>query len=131
MSSAFATDRRNPAAIMMPAILLGFMLGGCSEHYFDRRDTVTLYSGEAMAANRVTHTIDPWPPYSGQTRLVYSGEKAAVASERYRTGRVIPPANALTSSTYNQAAQQAQQAANSQAASAPNAGASNSNSPTK
>ena len=115
------------------AVLLSAVLGGCSDHYFDRRDTVTLYSGEAMAANRVTHMVDPWPPYSGQTRLVYSGEKAAVASERYRTGRVIPPANALTSSTYNQAAQQAQQAANSQAASAPtpNAGANSSNSPTK
>ena len=127
MSSASGTK------VVAATALLGALLGGCSEHYLDRRDTVTLYSGEAMAANRVTHMIDPWPPHSGQTRLVYSGEKAAVASERYRTGRVIPPANALTSSTYNQAAQQAQQAANSQAASAPppNAGANASNSPTK
>ena len=36
------------------AALLSAMLGGCSEYYFDRRDTITLYSGEAMAANRVT-----------------------------------------------------------------------------
>ena len=42
--------------------LLGALLGGCSEHYIDRRDGVTLYSGEAMATNRVTHMIDPWPP---------------------------------------------------------------------
>jgi hypothetical protein len=114
----------------LAAAVLAATLGGCSEYYFDRRDTVSLHSGEAMAANRVTQTIDPWSPASGQRNIAYNGEKAAVASERYRTGHVIPPANMLTSSTY-QAAQQAQSAANSQAASAPNAGASNSNSPTK
>jgi hypothetical protein len=128
MCSAFVT--RTLAAATLAASLCA-SLGGCSEYYFDRRDSVSLHSGEAMAANRVTETIDPWSPASGNRDIAYNGEKAAVASERYRTGRVIPPANALTSSTYNQAAQQAQQAANSQANSAPNAGASNSNGPTK
>ena len=114
------------------AALLGAMLGGCSEYYFDRRDTITLYSGEAMAANRVTHVIDAWPSASGQRNIAYNGEKAAVASERYRTGRVIPPVNATTSSAaYTQAQQQAQSTANNQASSAPSAGNSNSNSPTK
>jgi hypothetical protein len=43
-----------------------------------------------------------------------------VASERYRTGRVIPPVNATTSSAaYTQAQQAAQSASNSQASSAP------------
>jgi len=108
------------------------MLGGCSEYYFDRRDSVTLYSGEAMAANRVTQTIDPWSPASGQRNIAYNGEKAATASERYRTGRIIPPVNATTSSAaYVAAQQQAQSTQNSQASSAPNAGASTSNSPTK
>ena len=78
------------------ATLLAASLGGCSEYYFDRRDTVSLHSGEAMAANRVTQTIDPWSPASGNRNIAYNGEKAAVASERYRTGHVIPPANALT-----------------------------------
>jgi hypothetical protein len=128
MCSAFVT--RTLVAATLAASFCS-MLGGCSEYYFDRRDSVSLHSGEAMAANRVTQTIDPWSPASGNRNIAYNGEKAAVASERYRTGRVIPPANALTSSTYNQAAQQAQQAANSQANSAPNAGASNSNGPTK
>ena len=111
------------------AALLGVMLGGCSEYYFDRRDTITLHSGEAQAANRVTQMIDPWPAASGQRNIAYNGEKAATASERYRTGRVIPPVNATTSSAaYSQAAQQAQSTANSQASSAP---AGNGNSPTK
>ena len=30
--------------------LLGAMLGGCSEYYFDRRDTITLY---------YLHRVDP------------------------------------------------------------------------
>jgi hypothetical protein len=112
--------------------LLGAVLGGCSEYYFDRRDTIALHSGETMAANRVTHVIDPWSPASGQRNIAYNGEKAAVASERYRTGRIIPPVNATTSSAaYTQAAQQAQSTANTQASSAPNAGSSNGNSPTK
>ena len=101
-------------------LLLGTTLGGCSDIYFDRRDTISLVSGEAMAANRVTHTIDPWSAASERNNIAYNGEKAATAAERYRTGRVIPPVNATTSSAaYSQAAQQAQSTANSQASSAP------------
>jgi hypothetical protein len=102
------------------------MLAGCSDLYFDRRDTVSLVSGEAMAANRVTQMIDPWPPTSQNRNIGYSGDKAAVATERYRLGRVIPPVNATTSSAaYSQAQQQAQSTANSQASSAPNGGNGN------
>ena len=110
--------------------LLGALLSGCSEYYFDRRDTITLHSGEAMAANRVTMMVDPWPAASGQRNFAYNGEKAATASERYRTGRVIPPVNATTSSAaYAAAQQQAQSTSNSQASSAPSS--NNGSSPTK
>ena len=118
-----------PVAAAVLATVLGAMLSGCSDMYYDRRDTISLASGEAMAANRVTHIIDPWPPHAANRNIAYNGEKAATASERYRTGRVIAPVNATTSSAaYTQAAQQAQSTANSQASSAP---AGNSNSPTK
>lgn len=80
------------------AALLGITLSGCSDIYTDRRDMVSLASGEAMAANRVTHIIDPWPPASAKKNFAYNGEKAAAASERYRTGRVIQPTHASTSS---------------------------------
>ncbi len=101
-------------------VALGVTLAGCSDIYFDRRDTISLVSGEAMAANRATHTIDPWSAASGRNNIAYSGEKAATAAERYRTGRVIAPVNATTSSAaYSQAAQQAQSTANSQASPAP------------
>jgi hypothetical protein len=126
MSFASATKAAVAAA------LLGGLLGGCSEYYFDRRDTITLYSGDAVATNRVTQMIDPWPAVSGQRNIAYNGERAATASERYRTGRIIPPVNATTSSAaYAAAAQQAQSTANTQASSAPAAGSNNSNSPTK
>jgi len=107
------------------------MLGGCSEYYFDRRDTITLYSGDAVATNRVTQMIDPWPVASGRRNIAYSGEKAAIASERYRTGRVIPPVNATTSSAAYAAAPPAQPTATSPAPSSPNTGNNNSSSPTK
>ena len=107
------------------AALLGVTLGGCSDIYFDRRETVSLASGEAMAANRVTHTIDPWPPASAKRDIAYNGEKAAAASERYRTGCVIQPVNAITSSAaYTQAQQQPQCASKTQASSAPSGGGS-------
>ena len=116
---------RSATRLLAVGALLGATLGGCSDIYFDRRDTISLVSGEAMAANRVTHTIDPWSAASGNRNIAYNGEKAAVAAERYRTGRVIPPVNATTSSaSYAAAAQQAQSTANSQASSAP-AGSAN------
>jgi hypothetical protein len=88
---------RSAIKTVVATMLLGAMLGGCSE-YFDRRDTISLHSGEAMAANRVTMMIDPWPAASGRRNIAYNGEKAARASERYRTGKIIQPVNPTTSS---------------------------------
>jgi hypothetical protein len=123
---------RSATRTIVATTLLAAMLGGCSEYYFDRRDTITLYSGDAMATNRVTQMIDPWPVASGRRNIAYSGEKAATAAERYRTGRVIPPVNATTSSAAYVAAQQpAPSTTNNQASPSPNAGNSNSSSPTK
>jgi hypothetical protein len=81
------------------AAVLAVTLTACSELYSERRDTLSPVSGESMAANRITHMIDPWPRASGKRNIAYNGEKAASASERYRTGRVVRPANATTSST--------------------------------
>jgi hypothetical protein len=79
-------------------VLVGMVLGGCSDIYFDRRDEVSIVSGEAMAANRVTQMIDPWPPASGKRNIAYNGEKAQLAAECYRTGHVTTPLGATTSS---------------------------------
>ena len=82
--------------------LLGTMLSGCSEYYFDRRDTVTLYSGDAVATNRLTQMIDPWPAASGQRNIAFNGERMQGAAERYRTHRIVQPVSAITSSTAQQ-----------------------------
>jgi hypothetical protein len=54
-------------------------------------------SGEAMAANRVTHMIDPWPPASGNRTISYNGERMQGAAERYRTHNVVQPVSPTTS----------------------------------
>jgi hypothetical protein len=109
------------AAAALAALLL--VLAGCSDIYYDRRETIALHAGDAMASNRVTHVIDPWSRASANRNIAFNGEKMQTASERYRTGRVIAPVNATTSSTaYSQAAQAAQSASNSQASSAPGNG---------
>ena len=111
---------RSRTKAVLAAVALGAALVGCSDIYYDRRETIALHAGDAMASNRVTHTIDPWSPASGNRNIAFNGEKMQTASERYRTGRIIPPVNATTSSvSYTQAQQAAQAASNSQAASAP------------
>ena len=75
------------------------VLGGCSE-YLDRRDTIALSGGNAVATNVVTHTVDPWPPSSANRNLAYNGQKMETAVERYRTNRVIPPRGIGTSGSY-------------------------------
>ena len=96
---------RRATRILTVVSLLGVTLGGCNDLYYARRDPMTLVSGEAMAANRVTHTIDPWSPASGRRTIAYDGEKALTASERYRTGKVIQPVSPTTSSAgYTQSA---------------------------
>ncbi len=118
----FRSRTRFVVAALLAAIGVA-ALGGCSDIYLDRRDTISLASGEAMATNRVTHMIDPWSPASANRNIAYSGEKMQTAAERYRTGRVIPPVNATTSSVaYSQAQQQAQSVSNTQSASAPSGG---------
>lgn len=118
-------SRTKAARTVLAAALIGAVLAGCSEHvaenlYADRRETIAPLAGDALASNRVAQTIDPWSAASAKRDIAYSGEKMQTAHERYRTGRVIPPVNATTSSvSYSQAQQAAQSAASGQSASAP------------
>lgn len=119
MSSRSGTRHAAVLALFGLAVF-GLMLAGCSNVYLDRRETVSPHAGNAMAVNRVTHMIDPWSPASANRNIAFNGEKMQTAHERYRTGRVIPPVNATTSSVqYQQAQQAAQSASNGQASSAP------------
>lgn len=89
------TDMRLLAAVLA----FSASLAGCSDIYYDRREHIVPYAGDAMASNRVTHMVDPWPPASADRNIAFNGEVMQQAVERYREGRVIPPVNATTSST--------------------------------
>ena len=87
---------KRAAQLIAAAAIAGF-LGGCSDLYWDHRETVALSGGDAVAANTITQMVDPWPANSGNKTIPYNGQKMQVAVERYRTGTVIPVVSAVTS----------------------------------
>ena len=86
---------KGPALLALAAVTL---LGACTDMYFDRRDAVSFAAGDSVAANKVTHMVDPWPPRAGDRNIAFSGERMAAAAERYRTNKVTPLASTSTSS---------------------------------
>jgi hypothetical protein len=94
-------SRTNRAARLLAAsiagIALGTSLGGCSDIYYARRDTIAPSHGDAIAANEAEQMVDPWPAQSGNKNIGFNGEKMQSAVERYRTNRVIAPINSTTS----------------------------------
>ncbi|HML08237.1 MAG TPA: hypothetical protein VK430_08950 [Xanthobacteraceae bacterium] len=73
------------------AAALGALLGACSDLYYDRRESIALSAGDAVAANAITQTVDPWPAHSGNVNIAANGQKMQSAVERYRTNKVTPP----------------------------------------
>ena len=75
-------------------LLAVFTLGSCNglagndemDRYFQRSDSITLSAGDAKQANAVTHTINPWPSYVGDRRIVADAAKTRGAIVRYRSG---------------------------------------------
>jgi hypothetical protein len=96
------------------AVVLGTAVAGCSEIYFDRRETVSLGAGDAVAANKVSQMVDPWPRYSSNNRISYNGQLMQAAQDRYNRGKVITPV--LPTSTSKDYQSMAAQAAGAQAA---------------
>ncbi len=78
-------------AAALGAATLGAVLGGCSDLYLDRRDTISLGAGDAIAANEVEQTIDPWPAWSGNTNIATNGQRMQSAVEHYRTNTEVQP----------------------------------------
>jgi hypothetical protein len=81
---------RRDRKLLVGAVLLAAMLGGCSDLYWDRRDSVSFWAGDAPASNVAIHTVDPWPPAAAKRRLAANGELMQRAAERYRTNKTTP-----------------------------------------
>jgi hypothetical protein len=70
------------------ASALALLAASCTE-YLERRETIALHAGNAVAANRAIHTVDPWPAASARTDIETSGRRVVDAIERYEAGK--PP----------------------------------------
>jgi hypothetical protein len=90
-------------------VCLGTILAGCSDIYYDRRETILFGADDAVASNIAVQTIDPWPPGSADRRAPANGERVAAAIKRYRAGRVFTPIGNNTSTSYQQQQQLQQQ----------------------
>ena len=98
------TDHALRLRVVVPALALAVLLGGCTDIYYDRRETVTFHAGDAVATNKVTHIIDPWPRAAANRNIESNGERMQRAVERYRTNTTTPLATTATSSAGFQAA---------------------------
>lgn len=67
-----------------PAVLLS----ACADP-LTRSDALWPYSGDAVAANRVAHIIDPWPAGSRDTAFSTVAARVAEPTARYKAAR--PP----------------------------------------
>lgn len=86
------------------ALSLGGLLAACADNvgYLDRRDTIALSGGNAVATDTVAQMVDPWPRASADRTIAYNGQKMQSAVERYRNNKVIAPVGIGTSSSYSQ-----------------------------
>ena len=93
-------------------VVIATAVTGCSDIYYDRRETISLGAGNALATNKATHTIDPWPPYAANDRIAFNGQRMQSAQDRYKRGAPITPVLPTAASKDYQVIQQ--QAAQSQ-----------------
>ena len=91
--------RRSEMMRVGAGVLLAAMLAGCSDLYYDRRETVSFAANDAVATALATQTIDPWPPASADRNIAANGVVVQSAIERYRTCQVIQPKGTTTSGT--------------------------------
>ena len=84
------------------------VLAGCSDMYFDRRDTIVLGGGNAVATDQAMQMNNPWPPESGHTALAANGQRMQSAVERYRNNLVTQPVDPMQLQVANESPSTAQ-----------------------
>jgi hypothetical protein len=88
-----------PRSLKLTAAVLllsaGAGLGSCtsdqSHEYLAHTDRVTSGTGDASAANKVVHTINPWPAHSRNTQIEMDGKRAGLAAKRYESNTSTKP----------------------------------------
>ena len=85
------------AAPIILVALAACLLAGCQDD-LDRRDTITPWSGDDIAANEAIETINPWPRQAFDDRQVTQGSKAEDAMKIYRLPPATPSSAPATSS---------------------------------
>ncbi len=93
------------AGALIVLVGVGLSFAGCSDIYYDRRDTIGLSAGDSLAANQAVQSVDPWPAASASRDIAFDGYRMQTAVERYRANKVIPPTNTTTSSAAFQQSQ--------------------------
>jgi hypothetical protein len=93
-----SNSRSAAQGLRVLALTAALLLGACTDMYLDRRDTVSFGAGDAVAANKMAHMVDPWPANAGNRDIAFDGERMQTTVERYRTNKVTPPGGANTSS---------------------------------
>jgi hypothetical protein len=89
-------------------VLLAVTLTGCSDLYYDRRETVSFGANDAIATALATQTVDPWPPASANRNIAANGVVVQSAVERYRTCQVIQPKGTSSTGSFGSAQQATQ-----------------------
>ena len=108
MSSKSRIRAYRRGQLLAAAVTLAATLSGCSDIYYDRRETIALGADDAVASNMVAQMIDPWPVYVGNKNIAFNGERMQAAVECYRHNpRVIVPVNPNTTAVVQQLQQSA------------------------
>ena len=92
---------RNSCWALFPitACVLSLASGCTSDQYYEYRahtDKVTEGAGNASAANRAIHTVDPWPAHAEKTQINMDGKRALAAVRRYETNNGGKPKDLST-----------------------------------
>jgi hypothetical protein len=96
MSSPSRTERSHKT--LAAIIAFGALLGGCSDIYYDRRETVALGADDADRLQSGRPDGRSVARYVGDKNIAFNGQRMQAAVERYRNGKIIPPVNATTTS---------------------------------
>src|SRR5436190_8539472 len=73
--SPMSSKSRTEVACQALGVAVTLVLGGCSDIYFDRRETVALGADDHLAVNRVAQMVDPWPYHVDNKNIAFNGDR--------------------------------------------------------